>query len=65
MPTGKALMERASLKNLNRTLGGVLPDSGHAVPRESGETKIGRRRRNHTPAFKIHREVDGDRTLAE
>ena len=42
-----------------------LPDSGHAVPRESGETMSGRPRRNHTPAFKIHREVDGDRTLAE
>jgi hypothetical protein len=27
-----------------------LPDSGHAVRRESGETMSGRPRRNHTPA---------------
>jgi hypothetical protein len=30
----------------------ILPDSGHAVPRESGETMNRRPRRNHTPAFK-------------
>jgi len=29
-----------------------LPDSGHAVPSESGETMSRRPRRNHTPAFK-------------
>ena len=29
-----------------------LPDSGHAVPSESGETMSRRARRNHTPAFK-------------
>jgi hypothetical protein len=29
-----------------------LPDNGHAVPRESGETMTRRPRRNHTPAFK-------------
>jgi hypothetical protein len=30
-----------------------LPDSGHAVPDESGDTMSRRTRRNHTPAFKI------------
>ena len=29
-----------------------LPESGHAVPNESGETMSKRPRRNHTPAFK-------------
>jgi hypothetical protein len=29
-----------------------LPDGGHAVARESGETMQRRPRRNHTPAFK-------------
>ncbi len=29
-----------------------LPDDGHAVTRESGETMTRRPRRNHTPAFK-------------
>ena len=29
-----------------------LPDSGHAVPDESGDTMSRRARRNHTPAFK-------------
>jgi hypothetical protein len=29
-----------------------LPDSGHAVPSESGETMSRRPRRNHSPAFK-------------
>ena len=29
-----------------------LPDSGHAVPSESGEPMSKRPRRNHTPAFK-------------
>jgi hypothetical protein len=29
-----------------------LPDNGHAVPSESGETMTRRPRRNHTPAFK-------------
>ena len=29
-----------------------LPDSGRAVPSESGETITRRPRRNHTPAFK-------------
>ena len=28
-----------------------LPDSGHAVPDESGDTMSRRARRNHTPAF--------------
>src|ERR1700686_1737006 len=29
-----------------------LPDGGHGVARESGETMTRRPRRNHTPAFK-------------
>ena len=29
-----------------------LPDSGHAVPVESGDTMSKRTRRTHTPAFK-------------
>jgi hypothetical protein len=43
-----------------------LPDSGHAVHRESGETMSRRPRRNHTPAFKVAlAAVKGDRTLAQ
>ena len=45
-----------------------LPDSGHAVPRESGETMNRRPRRNHTPAFKAKvalAAIKGDRTLAQ
>jgi hypothetical protein len=45
-----------------------LPDSGHAVLRESGETMSRRPRRNHTPAFKAKvalAAIKGDRTLAE
>jgi transposase-like protein len=51
---------RAGLEN--------LPDSGHAVPRESGETMNRRPRRNHTPAFKAKvalAAIKGDRTLAQ
>jgi transposase len=43
-----------------------LPDKGHAVPCESGETMKRRPRRNHTPAFKTKvalAAVKGDRTL--
>ena len=45
-----------------------LPDSGHAVPSESGETMSRRPRRNHTPAFKAKvaiAAIKGERTLAE
>ena len=45
-----------------------LPDSGHAVPDESGETMSKRPRRNHTPAFKARvalAAIKGDRTLAQ
>jgi len=45
-----------------------LPDSGHAVPSESGETMSRRPRRNHTPGFKAKAAlaaIKGDRTLAE
>jgi hypothetical protein len=45
-----------------------LPDSGHAMPNESGETMSRRPRRNHTPAFKsivALAAIKGDRTLAE
>ena len=45
-----------------------LPDNGHAVPRESGETMSRRPRRNHTPAFKAKvalAAVKGDRTVAQ
>jgi hypothetical protein len=45
-----------------------LPDGGHAVPAESGETMSRRARRNHTPAFKAKvalAAVKGDRTLAQ
>ena len=45
-----------------------LPDSGHAVARESGETMTRRPRRNHTPAFKAKvalAAVKGDRTIAQ
>src|SRR3981081_4521628 len=45
-----------------------LPDSGHAVSRESGETMTRRPRRNHTPAFKAKvalAAIKGDRTLAQ
>jgi hypothetical protein len=43
-----------------------LPDGGHAVARESGETMSRRPRRNHTPAFKARvalAAIKGDRTL--
>ena len=45
-----------------------LPDGGHAVACESGETMQRRPRRNHTPAFKAKvalAAIKGDRTLAE
>jgi len=45
-----------------------LPDSGHAVPCESGETMSRRPRRNHTPAFKAKvalAAIKGDRTLVQ
>ena len=46
-----------------------LPDNGHAVTHESGETMSRRPRRNHTPAFKAKvapaRRQGGDRTLAQ
>ena len=45
-----------------------LPDSGHAVARESGETMTRRPRRNHTPGFKAKvalAAIKGDRTLAQ
>jgi transposase-like protein len=45
-----------------------LPDSGHAVACESGETMSRRPRRNHTAAFKAKvalAAVKGDRTLAQ
>ena len=41
-----------------------LPDSGHAVPIESGETMSRRPRRNHTPGFKAKvalAAISGDR----
>ncbi len=44
-----------------------LPDSGHAMACDSGETMSRRPRRNHTPAFKAKvalAAVKGDRTLA-
>ena len=45
-----------------------LPDSGHAVSRESAETMSRRPRRNHTPAFKAKvalAAVKGEMTLAQ
>jgi transposase len=45
-----------------------LPDSGHAVPDESGDTMSRRARRNHTPAFKAKvalAAVRGQNTVAE
>jgi transposase-like protein len=45
-----------------------LPDSGHAVPSESGETMSRRPRRNHTPGFKAkvaRAAIKGDQTLAQ
>ena len=45
-----------------------LPDSGHPVPSESGETMSRRPRRNHTPGFKAKvalAAIKGDRTLAQ
>ena len=44
-----------------------LPDRGHAVPIESGET-MSRRPRRHTPGFKAKvalAAIKGDRTLAQ
>ena len=45
-----------------------LPDGGHAVPSEVGETMQRRPRRNHTPALKAKvtlTAIKGDRTLAQ
>ena len=45
-----------------------LPDSGHALACESGETMSRRPRQNHTPAFKAKvalAAVKGDRTLTQ
>jgi transposase len=45
-----------------------LPDSGHAVPIEPGETMSRRPRRNHTPGLKAKvalAAIKGDRTLAQ
>ena len=44
-----------------------LPDSGHAVPVESGDTMSKRTRRTHTPAFKAKvalAAIKGEPTLA-
>jgi len=59
---------RAGPGILHRTIVEFLPDSGHAVCRESGETMNRRARRNHTPAFKAKvalAAIKGDRTLAQ
>ena len=45
-----------------------LPDSGHAVPDESGDAMSRRARRNHTPAFKAKvalAAIRGQNTVAE
>src|SRR5258708_34221208 len=45
-----------------------MPDSGHAVANESGETMTRRARRNHTPAFKAKvalAAIKGEMTLAQ
>jgi transposase-like protein len=45
-----------------------LPDSGHVVPSESGDTMTRRPRRNHTPAFKAKvaiAAIKGEMTLAQ
>ena len=45
-----------------------LPDDGHAVACDSGETMQRRQRRNHTPGFKAKvalAAIKGDRTLAQ
>jgi transposase len=45
-----------------------LPDSGHAVPDESGDVMTKRTRRNHAPAFKAKvalAALKGEKTLAE
>ena len=67
-PAGLLRLDRAGPGNLHRTLSGVSSDGGHAVFRESGETKQRRPRRNHTPAFKAKvalAAIKGDRTLVE
>src|ERR1043165_200292 len=65
---GPKVVVRAGPGNLNRAIMEFLPDSGHAVPSESGETMSKRPRRNHTPAFKAKvalSAIKGDRTLAQ
>jgi transposase len=45
-----------------------LPDSGHAVPVESGDTMSKRTRRTHAPAFKAKvalAAIRGENTIAE
>jgi transposase len=45
-----------------------LPDDGHAVPCESGETMTRRPRRNHTPGFKAKvalAAIKGERTVVQ
>ena len=46
----------------------LLPDSGHAVPSESGETMSRRARRNPTPVFKgkvALAAINGEKTVSE
>src|ERR1043165_8666292 len=65
---GPKVVVRAGPGNLNRAIMEFLPDSGHAVPSESGETMTRRPRRNHTPAFKAKvalAAIKGDLTLAQ
>jgi hypothetical protein len=67
-PLDRAMGQSRSRKSAQDDEWSFLPDNGHAVPRESGETTSRRPRRNHKPAFKAKvalAAVKGEMTLAQ
>jgi alkylated DNA repair dioxygenase AlkB len=64
----RSIWEQSRLRKSAQDDKWIFPESGHAVPSESGETMSKRPRRNHTPAFKAKvslSAIKGDRWLSQ